>query len=58
MVSFGIVYCKIRDYINVNLYIFLYVDTSPQPILDGGDGQHRLVMNGTNVDPTEDREEG
>ena len=28
----------------------LFVDPSPQPILDGGDGQHRLVMSGTNVD--------
>ena len=28
----------------------LFVDPSPQPILDGGEGQHRLVMSGTNVD--------
>jgi platelet-activating factor acetylhydrolase len=28
----------------------LWNDPSPQPILDGGEGQHRLVMSGTNVD--------
>ena len=35
----------------------LFVDPSPQPILDGGDGQHRLVMSGTNVDPTKEMED-
>ena len=35
----------------------LFVDPSPQPILDGGDGQHRLVMSGTNVDPTKKMED-
>ena len=37
----------VRD---VNCMCLLFVDPSPQPILDGGDGQHRLVMSGTNVD--------
>jgi platelet-activating factor acetylhydrolase len=27
----------------------LWNDPSPQPILDGGEGQHRLVMSGTNI---------